>query len=126
MAMTNKQAIELVGHLIEYCKETKCKNCVFYLKNGGCYFRKDESLLYWELPVLSRWTKTDKALAEALKLAGVKKVYRNAERNCTVLTDDHFNMADVQGVLKAFKDLKPGEEITLDEIINSEGERKDY
>lgn len=125
MKITNKEALQAMKTIKTYCGEQGCDNCCFLNGDDTCIFETGWFPHVWEAPALSRWTKTDKALAEALKAAGVEKVMRFEATGVLVLSTAHKAIVDHFGIIEAFQRLRHGEEISLDVIINSEGERAD-
>lgn len=123
MAITNKEALEAAEALKSYCRQHECSNCIFFV-NARCDLGRNLPHR-WECPSLSRWTKTDKALAEALKLAGAKYVFCIMDTGKLAISDGDKTLIDYDRLLDAFCDLKPGERISLEEIVNSKGERND-
>ena len=120
MEITNKQALEAAETLKNYCGLQDCQKCPF-VRNKHCEF-KTGGPYNWIIPTVPRWTKTDKALAEALKLAGVKTIFRKEGK--LWLANGFYSMVDSSGIIDVFHDLLPGESISLEEIVNSKGERE--
>lgn len=122
MATADKKAAQSARVLKIYCELLKkhgCEGCIF----KPCYEYFSNVPASWTIPMLPRWTKTDKALAEALKLAGVKTIFRKEGK--LWLANDFYSMVDHCGILDAFQELQSGERISLDDIISSKGERAD-
>lgn len=71
-----KKLIESAKELKEYCRyigSDNCKGCLF-LVSGFCELENVPNV--WKIPKLSRWTPEDVAMAKALKLAGIERIYR--------------------------------------------------
>lgn len=122
--ITDELALEAAKTIKAFCKQHEgccCGKCP--LHNGDACSVARFLPSDWEIPTIPRWTKTDKALAEALRLAGVKKVFRKEGK--LWLANDFYSMVDRSRIIDAFHDLKPDERISLEEIANSKGERAD-
>ena len=124
MKTVNSRVIDAVKTLKEHCRSKECTECEFYRptttdRRSGCKFGELGGPLDWNIPESFRWSETDKALAEALKLAGVRMVERHKWKGYLILFSNNGLdvLQDTGKVLRAFEDLKRGEQITLDEII---------
>ena len=129
MAITDKEALQAAETIKAYCENQECDKCRFITGNDECFFieagRNGDFPAEWWLPLFSRWTAADKALAEALMLAGLDSIAKPRSKPHLHLCAGSNAIEDGLGLLDAFHDLKPGERISLEEIVNSKGERND-
>lgn len=115
------QIVEIAKQLQEYCAaHPGCHGCIF--RDVSCVFSSSPGLhpMSWELPAVPRWSDADKAYAAAIKQFGVYAVrrYHGAIRYSGLSERTKTDSCSVIGVLA---DLKEGEEIAIDDIINEEG-----
>lgn len=115
MMKMNKQVIEAVKTIKDYCSSTQCADCLLSARVTCDLKMKDPC--DWHIPKPRRWTDEDIALAKALKAFGATTIYRyspdlsawKADRNVGALP------------YGAFTDLKAEERLSIDDII-AEGE----
>lgn len=119
--ITENEAFKAAEMLKEWCGGLQCKCCPF-TRNGssmGCIFRASVPT-NWKIPKPCRWTDDDIQLAKILKKLGVYKIsYSN-------IGGPWWNTDDTGGTVPigAFADLKPGETVPIDAIINEEPEEQ--
>ncbi len=115
-----------IGELLEHCKchtseNENCVNCDVKAKVGCCFFDCDPADL--DLSDKPRWTEQEVERAKA-----IKEIFPNAyklARNLSAITiyrvedDIPFYLATIQA--ERFHSLRPGETVTLDEIIGGAG-----
>lgn len=115
------QIIEIAKQLQEYCvAHPECNGCIFW-RDDICVL--SDSIRFpeeWDIPAATRWSDADKAYAAAIKQFGVYAVrrYHGAIRYSGLSERTKTDSCSVIGVLA---DLKEGEEIAIDDIINEEG-----
>ena len=119
---SNQYALDAVKTLKDFCRAKECLECDFYHNDrsgSSCKLGTLGGPLDWDVPEAFRWSEQDKALAQALKLAGVERVERSKWKGYLILFSKNGLdvLSDTGKVLKAFKNLKKGEQITLDAII---------
>lgn len=113
--------IEIAKQLQEYCAaHPGCHGCIF--RDDSCVFAPNPRYfpMSWELPAVPRWSDADKAYAAAIKQFGVYAVrkHHGAIRYSSL---SERIMTDSRTVIGVLADLKEGEEIAIDDIINEEG-----
>lgn len=111
-----------------YCEVMKkhgCDGCIF----KPCYKYFSSVPVDWSIPTPPRWTKGDKALAQALKSTGVVGARRNKDIIELLKNVPNSRRQWVVGVydvsVDMFSAMKNGEYISMTDIINSKGERAD-
>ena len=101
-----------LGELQKYCKITQCVDCCI-----GLWCKNlDEYPSEWNLSEPPRWTEQDKEDAKMIKrvLFWVNEVSRDEDKFLLMLDGFLLNK-------ELLPSLKPGERVTLDEIIGDEG-----
>ena len=101
-----------LGELQKYCKITQCVDCCI-----GLWCKNlDECPSEWNLSEPPRWTEQDKEDAKMIKrvLFWVNEVSRDEDKFLLMLDGFLLNK-------ELLPSLKPGERVTLDEIIGDEG-----
>ena len=101
-----------LGELQKYCKITQCVDCCI-----GLWCKNlDECPSDWNLSEPPRWTEQDKEDAKMIKrvLFWVNEVSRDEDKFLLMLDGFLLNK-------ELLPSLKPGESVTLDEIIGDEG-----
>lgn len=123
----DKKAAQSSRVLRIYCevyKKRGCEGCIF----KPCYEYFSNVPASWMIPTPSRWTKGDKALADALRangVAGARRVENAVELLKTAPSGRQWVVGVYDVSMNMFSDLKPGEYIAMADIISSKGERAD-
>ena len=116
--MTYEENMKLVDAAImlrEYCKsdDGKCGKCIFFDSSGCAIY---ETPRFWSLPIITRWTPEDVALAKALKAVGAELIYRSGKNEAVYWRG---NSTMDLGVLPAdaFVNMGNCESLFIDTII---------
>ena len=120
--ITENEAFKAAEMLKEWCDGLPCTLCPF-TRNGiatGCIFRHHDLPHQWKIPNPRRWTDDDIQLAKILKKLGVYKISYSNTGGPWWNTDDTGGTVPIG----AFADLKPGEGVPIDAIINEEPEEQ--
>ena len=116
--ITENEAIKAAEMLKEWCDGLACTRCAF-TRNGvatGCIFRHHDLPNQWKIPNPRRWTDDDIQLAKILKKLGVFQISYSSDGRPRWHTDCGDNTLP-RG---AFPDLKPGETVPIDAIIEED------
>lgn len=116
--ITENEAFKAVETLKEWCDGLSCTLCPF-TRNGiatGCIFRHHDLPHQWKIPNPRRWTDDDIQLAKILKKLGVFQISYSSTGGPWWRTDCGDNTLP-RG---AFADLKPGETVPIDIIIEED------
>lgn len=112
-----KNLIDAVQTINKICARNRAlydKDCECPMKNNDrveCEFWRNQIPTEWNIPIITRWTPEDVALAKALKAAGAELIYRsgkneavywrgNSTMDLGVLPADAFiNMGNCESLL---------------------------
>ena len=124
--MTDKEKLLEAARLLqEHCDGRPCPGCALRVA-GKCFAKEEDghytSPKWWRIPEPRRWTDADIALAKALKAFGVTRVAAVNHRGTKPvwMLGENANCYLPDG---AFASLKPGECVSVDDII-AEGEQE--
>lgn len=127
--MDRKESETLVNAaqlLKDFCKNQTCDECPFHEKRAilaltNCILA-NSCPEKWQMPTLPRWTDADKAYAAAIKQFGVYAVKRNEHGAIRYISTVGAATCDDYVVNGILVDLKKGEQIFIDQIINEGAE----